>query len=118
MRYAAIFILNEDKPLTKSGRENYIEVDGTIDDLKYHSDWNWLMEVVEKISATVIKGTPPFNGDQFARIEIIPNGYVKIENLRDTPIFKNVWVESGLINATWLACVDFIKWYNEQSKTK
>ena len=80
--------------------------------LKYHSSLDWLMPVVEKVCSTVIKGNPPFNTDEFVRVEIVPNGYVKISNLRDTPILKNVSVECSLIKTTWLAVVEFIKWYN------
>ncbi len=78
----------------------------------YHEDWNLLMPVVEKISHTVIKGHSPFNSDQFVRVELNVNGYVKIENLRDTPIFANVSVEGSLINATRKAVIQFIQWYS------
>lgn len=81
-----------------------------IDKLKYHSSWDWLMPVVEKICATIIEGVRPFNSDQYVRIEIVPSGYVKIENLRDTPIFTNVSIEGSLIKATWKAVVKFIQW--------
>ena len=84
--------------------------------LKYHSSWDCLMPVVEKIASTVIKGRPPFNSDQFVRVELNVNGYVKIENLRDTPIFTNVSIEGSLINATYKAVIQFIRWYNNQPK--
>lgn len=68
--------------------------------------WCQLMPVVEKISKIEI-------ADQFPRIEIVPSGYVKIENLRDTPIFTNVSIEGSLITAIWKAVVQFIQWYNK-----
>jgi len=62
----------------------------TADNLQYHKNWNWLMEVVEKISHKGIAG-----------------GW--IADIKD-----------GLINAnienTFNACVEFIKWYNLQNK--
>ena len=80
--------------------------------LQYHTSWDWLMPVVEKISKTIIKGHPPFNSDQYVRVEICPNGYVKIENLRDTPINTNVSIEGSLIAAVYKAVTQFITWYN------
>jgi len=88
----------------------------TPEKMGYHTSWRWLMPVVENIASTTIKGHPPFNSDQFVRIEIVPNGFVKISNLRDTPIFTNVSIEGDLINATYKAVVEFIKWHNQQVK--
>lgn len=68
-----------------------------------------LMPVVEKISSVIIH-------DEYVRVEIVPGGYVKIENLRDTPIFTNVSKEGSLIAAIWKAVVQFIQWFNQQSK--
>lgn len=84
-------------------------------ELLYDSSWDWLMPVVEKISQTVIEGHEPFNSDQFVRVEIIPNGYVQISNLRDTPIFSNVSSSGSLITAVWIAVVRFIIWYNTKN---
>ena len=82
------------------------------EDLEYHSSWDWLMPVVEKIGDIVISGTLPYNSDQFVRIEIVVGGYVKISNLRDTPITTNVSIEGGLLNAIYNAVVQFIQWYS------
>lgn len=48
--------------------------------LNYDTDYNLLMEVVGKISKHIIKGKPPVITDQFVRVEIVPNGYVKYHN--------------------------------------
>lgn len=85
--------------------------------LKYHKSWDWLMPVVEKISNTVIKGYPPMNSDELVKVEIITSSYVRISNLRDTPIFANVSIEGSNIMAVWKAVVQFIKWYNQQKQT-
>lgn len=82
----------------------------------FHDNWENLMVTAEKICNTKIEGIPPFNSDQYVRMEIVPNGYVKIENLRDTPIFTNVSVEGSLIAAVWKAEVKFLKWYNSQKQ--
>ena len=69
---------------------------------KYHSDWNWLMEVVEKIESL---------GFDFA---IYTGSSVSIINTDNTP-FKEV-VSEGCKNkkeAVYNACLQFIKWYNK-----
>lgn len=75
----------------------------------YHSSWSLLMPVVEKICHIEIS-------DQYVRIEIVPGGYVKIENLRDTPIFTNVSIEGSLIAAIWKTVVQFIQWHTKNKQ--
>lgn len=82
------------------------------DDLRYHSSFDWLMPVVEKIQSIDITPPPNYKG---YRIEIVVQGYVKIEGFPMPTIFKNVSIEGGLINALWAAVVQFIQWYNLQS---
>ena len=69
------------------------------DDL-YSNDWNWLMEVVEKIES--IKGTQIFiNG---ISCEIMFKGRVISKHFNTK------------IEAVYNACIEFIKWYNNQNK--
>jgi len=73
-------------------------------DLKFHSDWNWLMEVVEKIeslgySVNTSSSMVYINGD---------NGIIK------KPI--NIGFKITKIEAVYNACITFIEWYNEQNK--
>lgn len=81
------------------------------DSLRYHSSWDWLMPVVEKIAEL----------DIAYRVGIVLIGYVKINGFQMPPIVKNVSREGSLINptwlnATWLAVVEFINWYNDNGK--
>jgi hypothetical protein len=70
--------------------------------LKFHSDWNWLMEVVEKIESL---------GFVFS----IKINWVKITKDRVAIIVR--WEEDfNKKEAVYNACVEFIKWYNEQTK--
>jgi hypothetical protein len=69
---------------------------------KYHSDWNWLMEVVEKIE---ILGYRVTIEEHFCRVELIILDDIVVSR-RDIP----------KIQAVYTACLNFIKWYNEQSK--
>lgn len=66
-------------------------------DLKYHSDWNWLMQVVEKIESLNVVVEIREN---VCYIETTPNDYYSE-------------LEETKIQATYNAVVRFIKWYNE-----
>ena len=71
--------------------------------LLYHKDWNWLMEVVEKIE------------DLNYSIEINKqeeNDYQCLVVKKDILIQE---FSSTKIQAVYNACVEFIKWYNEKS---
>jgi len=70
-----------------------------IDNLKFHSDWDWLMEVVEKIESLNV--TFSIDGN-------------KCYCLNDD--FCNAQKESTKIYSVYKVCVEFIKWYNEQKK--
>lgn len=63
-------------------------------DLKYHSDWNWLMPVLSKC----LEGEAEHNDN-------IANETIKVmyEHLCDQDI-----------NGVFESCVKFIKWHNEQ----
>lgn len=78
----------------------------------YHTSWDWLIPVVEKIGQIDI--TPPPNYEGY-RIEIVVRGYVRITRRGMTEIFANVSREGGLIQAIYKAVIDFIKFYNTQS---
>ena len=64
-----------------------------IEDLKYHEDWNWLMEVVEKC----LVGEAEYNEDEAKKA--IHEIYESLCNIN--------------ISSVYNACVKFIKWYNE-----
>lgn len=88
--------------------DEYLHVDGEIfyaNDFKFHTDWNWLMPVVEKIEADYMYGVnmewqmctidkAGENKESFPRIEV--DAFTKI-------------------SATYLAIVEFIKWHNENN---
>lgn len=64
--------------------------------LEFHSSWNWLMPVVEKISGLDSKGNEEFEMHQF---------YTTKANL-----------DCGIYHA-YGQVIDFIKWYNENKET-
>lgn len=80
-------------------------------DLKFHSDWNWLMEVVEKIERYLYdeQGTE-FKIDVFAGASI----YIPKTKIHIHFPYNN----SSKIEAVYNACIDFVKWYNEIPREK
>ena len=77
--------------------------------LNYHSSWNWLMPVVEKI----IKDNMTDFYDEFDMCKS-DTFFVTIGS--DGAYSSHGISKNSLIEATWLAVVEFIKWYNTQTK--
>jgi hypothetical protein len=67
--------------------------------LKYDFDWNWLMEVVQRIT------------DLNNVVEIHDNHVRVVSNERNNALIDVV--EGSMLEATYNACVEFIKWYNQ-----
>ena len=83
-----------------TGKNTDIVISGFSECAKYNSDWNWLMEVVEKIES--IKGTQIFiNG---ISCEVMFKGKVISKHFNTK------------IEAVYNACIEFIKWYNQQNQ--
>lgn len=84
--------------LTKNG------VDGDENNLKFHSDWNWLMSVVEKIEQD---GEP---------IEIIGNkSKTHYFTHSYSPVNKYFKTEGATkIESVYKSVIEFIKYHNEQ----
>jgi len=80
--------------------------------LKYNSDWNQLMEVVEKIENLTDK-----NNFVLYDINIYPDGVIVLdqEEHEKVSITKGDGFTSK-IEMVYNACVEFIKWYNEQKE--
>ena len=86
--------------------------DVCIDSLQFHTDWNWLMEVVEKITSILMlddnfKYNYLYIGYDFEDKEHYVNLYVS-EDIQLNGSSKN-----SKIQAVYNACLEFIKWYNE-----
>jgi hypothetical protein len=77
-----------------------IERDNTFDDLKFDTDWNWLMKAVEKIN-------------DFNNVVSINENHVLIINNEKSKVIVDV-VAGNMIEATYNAVVEFIKLHNEQ----
>lgn len=83
---------------------------------QYHSDWNWLMPVVEKI-----RGVRSYDrGDIFPTVVILSNSIVQIysekygnKKIHDKTSFSRAFGGNSSIENTYRACLEFIKWYNQ-----
>jgi len=85
--------------------ENYLVT--KVDGLKYDSDWNWLMAVVEKIESVE---------DGKYDVNILKNGTQIVDySSGGIEICNNVGKigYDEKIEHTYQAVVDFIKWYNK-----
>lgn len=69
-----------------------------LETMKYHTDWNWLMEVVEKIES----------------LDIYYDEYI---DYNSSMVSSGKIELSTKIEAVYNACVEFIKYYNDESKT-
>lgn len=93
--------------------ENSGWISEQIANAKFHSDWSWLMPVLEKICRMKI-------GDGLKTIEyphprtfgMLSTGGQMMVRLNG---FQCQYCDT-LIEATWLAVVEFIKWFNTQKK--
>ena len=87
----------------------YIKSNGDWEDtfwaseLKFHSDWNWLMEVVEKIES---KGFDVHINTCVCRISDVGE-----DRFEDIETFNS----NNKIQAVYSGVVEFIKWYNNQT---
>ena len=70
---------------------------------KYSKDWNWLMEVVEKIE----------NYNEFTNVLFAPRGCAIDCYIENGFSFSNDC--DTKIEAVYNACVEFIKWYNKNN---
>ena len=78
-------------------------------ELEFHSDWNWLMKVVEKIESIE---------DCVYQVDILQEGCKILKRcclLIDKRVGK-LESDTTKIKSVYLACVEFIKWYNKQNK--
>lgn len=78
-----------------------------ISDLDFSKDWNWLMQVVEKIESL----------DHWVEILGGLQKVCLIGSINSScESFKSVGETK--IEAVYNACVEFVKWYNEQKQLK
>jgi len=91
-----------DKLINRSDLDNtYAVIRNTI---PFHSDWNWLMKVVDEIEA--IK----YN-EKYVVVDIVSTGcYIYCKGNESLSI--NLFTDSKT-DAVWNACVQFVDWHNK-----
>lgn len=90
-------------------------------ELRYHSSWDWLMPVVEKISRV-----PNRNENGLFAYEVMfsinPITGVEVEDIynrnfgSEKGFLKQNFYKGSLIENTYKAVVEFIKWYNSAQR--
>ena len=73
----------------------------SIGQLDFHSDWNWLMQVVEKIESLGYRVT-------------IVRHICRIDLTEEIKLIISEDIKK--IEAVYTACLEFIKWYNKQNQ--
>lgn len=77
-----------------------------VKELLYHSSWDWMMPVVEKIHM-----------DRRVKEIVVRPGKTKIwfnDKVQKGYIESPYLPENTSIVECWIACIEFIKWHNEQ----
>ena len=77
--------------------------------LSFDTDWNWLMEVVEKIESIVWEET----NDTSFNVTIGATSYCVIQD-NNGGMIEIIGEGKSKLESVYNACVEFVKWYNEQ----
>lgn len=97
-----------------------IEQDNCFDSLYLLTDWNWLMAVVLKIESLkyffnsgpfIDDSTQELTGEYWCAINQLSSN-LKPEN------FIDVCGCDSKLKATYKACIEFVKWFNQQNNEK
>ena len=84
-------------------------------ELEYHSSWDWLMSVVQRISELdyeiIFEIKPKWEESTFSIYDCENN-----DILVDSFNISREYIPINLIEYVWDECVCFIKWYNNQKK--
>lgn len=81
-------------------------------ELQYHKDWNWLMEVVEKIEGLEIDKLSFNFKIEKDRVSFF---YTHADEPKKQIKMFFEWGQKTKISNTYKVVVEFIKWYNEQN---
>jgi hypothetical protein len=80
---------------------------------EYHTSWDWLIPVVEKIESFIFKSPLP---DTYYEVRLLGSVYVSIISSNGDELINVDDAESKL-EATYKAVIEFIKWYNKNKES-
>ena len=107
----AEFIGTESLKELLSDKNGLINIDKDIyEQCKFHSDWNWLMKVVEKIDTLADEEN---KGEFF--FEVYKDSVTIFSNGNYVNSLVEVEGQGSRLNNVYQACVEFINWYNNSS---
>lgn len=103
-------------PFGEMDESSYMRYDYEKDNLQFDCDWNWLMEVVEKIESL---GLSQRNFTVKISYDVCSIDFTSLYERRETPlIFKRSTDQRNKIEAVYNACVEFVKWLNKEEYQK
>lgn len=94
------------------GKKRFVQPES----LQYHSSWDWLMPVVEKIESIVDSYHGHFGVHISSNNCTIQATNFRSDKIKEPPMFFADHYGATKIEATWLAVVFFIKWYNTHNE--
>jgi hypothetical protein len=81
------------------------------DECYFDTDWNWLMEVVEKIESIVWE---EINDTSF-NVTIGATSYCVIQD-NNGGMIEIIGEGKSKLESVYNACIEFVKWFNNQNK--
>lgn len=84
------------------------------DELKFHKSWDWLMLVVDKIETYLADGCNVDISYNTCTICVVVGNDFKGYTENDG--FDIVITSNSKTEATYSACIEFVKWFNSQNK--
>jgi len=110
-------------PVYSTKITNSVTIPSRPENFKYHTSWDWLMPVVEKIESLWINGTQPLckiEGNYvhivhevgYHNIDYAYNSNEKIDNQLGGGVYPNTKTK---IENLYKVVIHFITWYNQQS---
>lgn len=91
----------------------YRELPLYLNQFKFHSDWNWIMEVVEKIESFIFQEPVP---DTYYEVRLVGSVYVYIGSNNGDELIT-VDDQPSKKQAVVKAIDQFIDWYNKQKES-
>ena len=85
-------------------------------DLLFNSSWDWLMSAVEKIESIIDKHHGYFGVYISSNNCSIQGTNFRSDKIVNPPIYLCESYGDTKLEATYIMCIKFIKWYNENKK--